>query len=117
MLYRSVELEKGWYRNASGPMVGRRKKDGLPVVLLPSGFAGYAYRDPETGKKVHLNSRTESLLETEALCFYVLFYIIASSGLSSLPVSIASAHSLSFLNSEFFFIIRDGIEIVPATKR
>lgn len=70
VLYRSVELEKGWYRNASGPMVGRRKKDGLPVVLLPSGFAGYAYRDPETGKKVHLNSRTESLLETEALCFY-----------------------------------------------
>lgn len=70
VLYRSVELEKGWYRNASGPMVGRRKKDGVPVVLLPWGFAGYAYRDPDTGKRIHLNRRNEALLETEALCFY-----------------------------------------------
>ena len=70
VLYRSVELEKGWYRNASGPMVGRQKKDGAPVVLLPWGFAGYVYRDPDTGKRVHLNRRSEALLETEALCFY-----------------------------------------------
>ena len=70
VLYRSVKLEKGWYRNASGPMVGRRKKDGVPVVLLPWGFAGYAYRDPDSGKRIHLNRRNESLLETEALCFY-----------------------------------------------
>ena len=70
VLYRQVELEKGWYRNASGPMVGRRKKDGAPVVLLPSGFAGYAYRDPETGKRIRLNRRNESQLEREALCFY-----------------------------------------------
>ena len=70
ILYRSVELEKGWYRNASGPMVGKRKKDGSPVVLLPWGIAGYAYRDPDTGKQIRLNGRTEALLETEALCFY-----------------------------------------------
>ena len=70
VLYRNVELEKGWYRNASGPMVGKRKKDGAPVVLLPWGFAGYAYRDPDTGKRIRLNRRTEALLETEALCFY-----------------------------------------------
>ena len=70
VLYRHVELEKGWYRNASGPMVGWLKKDGTPVVLLPSGFAGYAYRDPETGKRIRLNRRSEAGLETEALCFY-----------------------------------------------
>ena len=70
ILYRGVELEKRWYRNASGPMVGRQKKDGAPVVLLPWGFAGYVYRDPDTGKRVHLNRRSEALLETEALCFY-----------------------------------------------
>ena len=70
VLYRRVELEKGWYRSASGPMVGRRKKDGTPVVLLPSGFAGYVYQDPDTGKRVHLNRRSELQLEEEALCFY-----------------------------------------------
>ena len=70
VLYRGVELEKGWYHNASGPMVGRLQKDGTPVVLLPGIFGGYSYRDPETKKKIHLNRRTETLLETEALCFY-----------------------------------------------
>lgn len=70
VLYRSIELEKGWYRNASGPMVGKRKKDDVPVVLLPSGFSGYTYRDPDTGKRIHLNRRNESLLKREALCFY-----------------------------------------------
>ena len=70
VLYRSVDLEKGWYRNACGPMVGRLQKDGMPIVLLPGSFGGYSYRDPETKKKIHLNRKTEGRLETEALCFY-----------------------------------------------
>lgn len=73
IMYRSVTLEKGWYRDAFGAMLGKRKDDGSVVALIPSGMAGYSFLDTTTGKRVKLSKKTEVLFETEAICFYKPF--------------------------------------------
>ena len=35
LMRRSVRLEKGWYRDAFGPMLAFRREDGAAVALLP----------------------------------------------------------------------------------
>ena len=50
IMRRSVTLEKGWYHDASGAMLGMRKDDGSVVALLPFGLTGYRFFDRKTGK-------------------------------------------------------------------
>ncbi len=68
--YRSVNLDEGWYRRATGPMIGTMVEEGDAVVLLPGKIYGYYFFDPKTGKKRHLNKNTEKLFDKEAICFY-----------------------------------------------
>ena len=70
MMRRSVELKKGWYKDAYGPILAFRKDDGSPAALLPGAIYGYAYKDPATGKAVRLNAETEQLFDPDAICFY-----------------------------------------------
>ena len=70
IMFRTVELDSGWYRNAVGAMLGTLKEDGTAVALIPGRFSGYSYMDLKTGKRVQLNRRTEKLLDREAVCFY-----------------------------------------------
>ena len=70
MMRRSVELKKGWYKDAYGPILAFRKEDGSPVALLPGAIHGYTYKDPATGKNVRLNAETEQLFDPDAICFY-----------------------------------------------
>ena len=70
ILRRSVQLDRGWYRHAVGPMLGTLKEDGSAVALIPGRFSGYSYVDLRTGRRVKLNRRTEKLLDPEAVCFY-----------------------------------------------
>ena len=70
IMRRNVKLEKGWYKDAFGPMLGVMRADALPVALLPLPFAGYYFRDPSTGEKRRLNKETAELFEPEAICFY-----------------------------------------------
>lgn len=70
IMYRTVTLDSGWYRNASGPMIGTLQADGSAVVLLPGKFSGYSFLDPKSGKKIPLNRKTEQLLNEDAVCFY-----------------------------------------------
>ena len=70
MMRRSVELKKGWYKDAYGPILAFRKEDGSPVALLPGAIHGYTYKDPATGKNVRLNAETEQLFDADAICFY-----------------------------------------------
>ena len=70
IMRREVNLESGWYRDAVGAMLGR-KKDGTPVALIPNKTWGYSI--VENGKKIRLNKRTEKLLDSEAYCFYKPF--------------------------------------------
>ena len=41
IMRRNVALEKGWYRDAAGPMIGTLKESGNVVALIPAGVAGY----------------------------------------------------------------------------
>ena len=70
LMYRSVKLEQGWYKDAFGPMLAYRKEDGMAVALLPKRFVGYWFRDPVTGKKTDLNRKTAEIFEPDAICFY-----------------------------------------------
>ena len=70
LMRRSVILEKGWYKDAFGPMLAFRREDGTAVALLPKAFPGYYYRDPVSGERVELNRKTAEQFEEEAICFY-----------------------------------------------
>ena len=70
MMRRTVELKKGWYKDAYGPILAFRKDDGSPVALLPGTIIGYTFKDPDTGNTVRLNAETEQLFDADAICFY-----------------------------------------------
>ena len=70
IFFRRISLDTGWYRQAVGPMLGTLAADGRAVALIPGKFSGYSYHDPESGKRIRLNRRTEKLLDAEAICFY-----------------------------------------------
>jgi len=70
MMRRSVELKKGWYKDAYGPILAFRKDDGSPAALLPGTIYGYYFKDPAAGKTVRLNAETEQLFDPDAICFY-----------------------------------------------
>ena len=73
IMRRSVTLEKGWYRDAAGAMLGTRTDDGSVVALLPFGLNRYRFYDRKTGKMVLLNKSTQGMIEKEAIAFYKPF--------------------------------------------
>ena len=73
IMRRNVHLEKGWYKDAFGAMLGIKKSDGSVVALIPSALSGYSFFDAETGKNVRIFAGNEDLLETDAIAFYKPF--------------------------------------------
>ena len=73
IMRRTVQLDDGWYRDASGAMLGIRSDTGEVVALLPNKLSGYSFLDSNTGKKVRIGRRNEKLLERQAICFYKPF--------------------------------------------
>ena len=73
IMRRTVMLEKGWYKDAIGAMLGTRKDDHSVVALIPHGLAGYRFFDRKTGKYIRLNRKNAELIEPEAAAFYKPF--------------------------------------------
>ncbi len=73
IMRRNVNLDKGWYHDAVGAMLGTRADDGSLVALIPTGLKGYSFVDLATGKRVKLTGSTEKLIEREAIAFYKPF--------------------------------------------
>ena len=73
IMRRGVTLEKGWYRDAAGAMLGTRTDDGSVVALVPFGLTGYRFYDRKTGKMVRLNRKNEGMISKEAIAFYKPF--------------------------------------------
>ena len=73
IMRRDVNLEKGWYHDAIGAMLGTRTDNGRLVALIPIGLKGYCFVDFVTGKRVRLTRKTEKLIEREAIAFYKPF--------------------------------------------
>ena len=69
IMYREVILEKGWHKDAMGPMIARLD-DGAVIALLPGTIGGYDYVDPRSGERVHVTSAREEKIGKEAFCFY-----------------------------------------------
>lgn len=51
IMRRTVRLTDGWYKDASGPMLGYFRESGKAVALIPRGTGGYCFVDPSDGKK------------------------------------------------------------------
>ena len=73
IMRRNVNLDKGWYHDAVGAMLGTRTDDGSLVALIPTGLKGYCFVDFATGRRVKLTKKTEKLIEREAIAFYKPF--------------------------------------------
>lgn len=73
IMRRTVRLEKGWYRDAVGAMLGVIRESGRVVALIPAGFSGYCYIDQDSGKKIKINRRNQRLFDSEAIAFYKPF--------------------------------------------
>ena len=73
IMRRNVRLEKGWYKDAVGAMLGRKADDGSVVALIPCGLAGYRYYDRKTGRYVRVNHKNEDQISGEAFAFYKPF--------------------------------------------
>ena len=71
-MYRSVKLERGWYRDAVGAFLGTLKT-GEIVALIPDKLGRYRFFNPNTQKRVTVGRRTQELLEEDAYCFYKPF--------------------------------------------
>ncbi len=69
IMKRTVELKRGWYKNASYPML-TKLKDGTITALIPGKFSGYFYTDRKSGRFVKVSKKSENLFEDKAYCFY-----------------------------------------------
>ncbi len=70
VMRRQVRLEKGWYKDAVGAMIGTRTDDNSPVALIPCGFNSYRFYDRNEGRYVRINGSNASLIDPYALAFY-----------------------------------------------
>ncbi len=72
IMRRNVILEKGWYKDAVGAMLGTRTDDGSIVALMPH-LNGYRFFDTKLGKYVRIGRRNEGLIDSDAVAFYKPF--------------------------------------------
>ena len=70
IMRREIQLEKGWHRDAFGPILAFRKEDDMPVALLPRKSGGYCYSRDDRGKKIKVTNVNENLYKERAVCFY-----------------------------------------------
>ena len=73
IMRRNVKLQRGWYRDAIGPMLATSTEDGSLLALTPSGLNGYSYTEPGTGKKIKITKKNEHIIGDEAIAFYLPF--------------------------------------------
>jgi NHLM bacteriocin system ABC transporter ATP-binding protein len=66
---RTVRLNAAWYKDCIGPLLG--EKDGKTIAIIPRGFAGYQYRDPDSGAMVRVNRRNAEQISRDAFAFYL----------------------------------------------
>ncbi|MBO7673440.1 MAG: ATP-binding cassette domain-containing protein [Atopobiaceae bacterium] len=70
VMYREVELQKGWYREAFNPILAFTKEEGAPIALIPGRVSGYWYVDPRTELPVKLNAISAKQFDDYAISFY-----------------------------------------------
>ena len=99
IMRRNINLEKGWYKDSIGAVLGTRKDDGSIVAFIPKGLSGYVYFDAPTGKWVKLSKKTGALFEDEGICFYKPF------PLTKLTVRTLMRYILNTLSTADFVLV------------
>lgn len=67
---RAVTLDDGWWRSASGPLLGFVGATGAPVALLPSPRRGYDLIDPLTGSRTCVTAEIAATLSNRVHALY-----------------------------------------------
>ena len=70
IMYREVELEPGWHKDAMGPMIASLEESGAVITVLRNSAGAYTYRDPVSGRKVRVTASEEKKIGRKAYCFY-----------------------------------------------
>ena len=70
VMHRAVNLTPGWSKDAYGLMLGFKKKDNIPVVLIPFGLSSYKYYDDTSDKYRIVTKKTEAMFSQRAYAFY-----------------------------------------------
>ena len=70
IMTREIYLEKGWHKDASGPMLAFLKKNRQACALIPARRGGYEFFDEKAGKRVHITDKEEKLFDEDAIVFY-----------------------------------------------
>lgn len=73
IMRRTVQLDKGWYKDAVGALLAVRKSDYSIVAMIPTGFSSYSFYDIQLGKRVLVGASNEGEFDTEAIAFYKPF--------------------------------------------
>ena len=73
IMRRYVTLSKGWRKDAFGAMLAIREDTGLMTALIPVGFNGYHFMNPETGTWEKVTDKNEGLFTGDVLAFYKPF--------------------------------------------
>ena len=74
IMRRTVRLNKGWYNEATAPMLVTRKSDGALVALFPMGIKRYCYFDKNSKKLIHnINRKNRDDFDETAITFYESF--------------------------------------------
>ncbi|MCR5672297.1 MAG: NHLP bacteriocin export ABC transporter permease/ATPase subunit [Lachnospiraceae bacterium] len=73
IMHRNVRLDKGWYKDATGAMLGRRLDDKSVIALIPMAFGGYKFFDRNLGKYVRITAKNRKLIDDEGIVFYKPF--------------------------------------------
>ena len=70
IMTRDIYLEKGWHKDASGPMLAFFKDNRQACALIPARRGGYEFFDEKAGKRVHVTDKEEKLFDEDAIVFY-----------------------------------------------
>ena len=70
IMTRDIYLEKGWHKDASGPMLAFFKDNRQACALIPARRGGYEFFDEKAGKRVHITDKEEKLFDEDAIVFY-----------------------------------------------
>lgn len=73
IMRRNINLDKGWYKDAYGAMLAKRKDTGDIVALIPDKLSGYYFYDAQLDKRIKINRKNEEIIDIEAIAFYLPF--------------------------------------------
>ncbi len=67
---RQITLDEGWWRSASGPLLGFREGTDEPVALVPTSATTYQLVDPATSTRSKVTAEVAASLSSVAFAMY-----------------------------------------------